>query len=410
YPSCVKLNMRANTQICEPDARVKSGCPPTSSHVLRNTGSFSFTYYAAGRLKTDPVRGITSIGYDNSPRFPGGYFSHDGKPYYYITDYQGNNAKVVDANGGVRQTNNYYPYGEPWLESNWQLADITAMCRNRYLFGDKERLPENGINEYDFAARQCVASQMRFTAPDPLAEERPGLSPYIYCNSNPIMLIDPSGKQSISPTGNTTNLLNTSGYPNELIDWYKGAGQTNIDWTQSLGQNKIDWTKGIGTAKVDWSGASVGKNKSLQINASENEKSPLDHLVDAGSHITSSLSIANGIKDQIIEFATDPNPPGTLGQYTKMSRIGGGALAVLNVGCTLYNVSNYKANGGDNIKVMVKYGFDFAAGGAGIIAATTLVTPPFAFGILVVTTGYYILDVTTHGFGLDYSPNTQTNK
>ena len=34
---------------------------------------------------------------DNSPRFPGGYFSHDGKPYYHITDYQGNNAKVVDA-------------------------------------------------------------------------------------------------------------------------------------------------------------------------------------------------------------------------------------------------------------------------------------------------------------------------
>ncbi|MDE6768308.1 MAG: hypothetical protein K2J78_01130, partial [Muribaculaceae bacterium] len=27
---------------------------------LRNTGSFSLTYDAAGRLKTDPVRGITS--------------------------------------------------------------------------------------------------------------------------------------------------------------------------------------------------------------------------------------------------------------------------------------------------------------------------------------------------------------
>ena len=116
------------------------------------------------------------------------------------------------------------------------------------------------------------------------------------------------------------------------------------------------------------------------------------------------------MKDQIIEFATGPNPPRTLGQYTKMSRIGGGALAVLNVGCTLYNVSNYKANGGDNIEVMVKYGFDFAVGGAGIIAATTLVTPPFAFWILVGTTGYYILDVTTHGFGWDYSPNAQTNK
>ncbi|MDE6336244.1 MAG: hypothetical protein K2L34_06710, partial [Muribaculaceae bacterium] len=114
---------------------------------------------------------ITSIGYDNSPRFPGGYFSHDGKPYYH----QGNNAKVVDA---------------------------------------------NGINEYDFAARQYVASQMRFTAPDPLAEERPGLSPYIYCNSNPIMLIHPSGKVHIPYKPNVTNYISLAniGKSNVVID------------------------------------------------------------------------------------------------------------------------------------------------------------------------------------------------
>ncbi|MBD5265260.1 MAG: hypothetical protein HDS48_07040 [Bacteroides sp.] len=221
---------------------------------LRNTGSFTLSYDDAGRLTADPVRGITSMVYDNNglvrevhttageirnsirdtngnlmrvivtgntarnvirttiytgdghvmvndtlqmARFPGGYFSHDGKPHYYIKDYQGNNVKVVDADGGVRQTTNYYPYGEPWTEWNWTLADRTPMCRNRFLFGDKERIPEYGLNEYDFAARQYVPAQMRFSTPDPKAEERPGLSPYIFGNSNPVMFIDPSGENPI---------------------------------------------------------------------------------------------------------------------------------------------------------------------------------------------------------------------
>ncbi len=149
--------MRGNTQTYEPNLGIKCDCSPTPTHGLRNTGSFSLTYDASGRLKTDPVRGITSIGYDN-----------DG----------------------------------------------------RYMYGDKERLPENGMNEYDFAARQYVASQMRFTTPDPLAEERPGLSPYIYCNSNPIMLIDPSGKQTIGVHGTASN-PNTFEHKEELQDFTK---------------------------------------------------------------------------------------------------------------------------------------------------------------------------------------------
>ncbi|MDE5880909.1 MAG: hypothetical protein K2H60_04205 [Muribaculaceae bacterium] len=292
---------RLTSMVIDSDAGVFA-----SQTGLRNTGSFSLTYDAAGRLKTDPVRGITSIGYDNNglvtslqtssstvrnsyrdgegnllratitdnslkkvtrstvytgdghvtvndtlqmARFPGGYFSHDGKPYYYITDYQGNNAKVVDANGGVRQTNNYYPYGEPWLESNWQLAAITTMCRNRHLFGDKERLPENGINEYDFAARQYVASQMRFSTPDPLAEERPGLSPYIYCNSNPIMLIDPSGQRPDEYEGalmaGAVYRDKKDGYPNKHIqalkkrNWYLSKSLNSLPAMKAPGGSRL---------------------------------------------------------------------------------------------------------------------------------------------------------------------------
>ena len=55
------------------------------------------------------------------------------------------------------------------------------------------RHPEYGLNEYDFAARQYVPAQMRFSTSDPKAEERPGLSPYIFCNSNPVMLMSQHG-------------------------------------------------------------------------------------------------------------------------------------------------------------------------------------------------------------------------
>jgi hypothetical protein len=34
----------------------------------------------------------------------------------------------------------------------------------------------------------------RWTTPDPLAEKYPGISPYVYCNSNPVNYVDPDGE------------------------------------------------------------------------------------------------------------------------------------------------------------------------------------------------------------------------
>ncbi|MBQ6709862.1 MAG: hypothetical protein IJN26_04080 [Bacteroidales bacterium] len=34
----------------------------------------------------------------------------------------------------------------------------------------------------------------RWTTPDPLAEKYPGISPYVYCNDNPVNLVDPDGE------------------------------------------------------------------------------------------------------------------------------------------------------------------------------------------------------------------------
>ena len=53
---------------------------------------------------------------------------------------------------------------------------------------------EGALNEYDFEARNYIASFQRFTTIDPEAEKFPWMSPYVYCNGNPINFIDPTGR------------------------------------------------------------------------------------------------------------------------------------------------------------------------------------------------------------------------
>ena len=62
-----------------------------------------------------------------------------------------------------------------------------------YKYGGKELDRENGLDLYDFAARQYDPATGRFTTVDPKAESYPHLSPYLYCAANPIRNIDPTG-------------------------------------------------------------------------------------------------------------------------------------------------------------------------------------------------------------------------
>ena len=100
--------------------------------------------------------------------------------------------------GKLVQRTDYYASGEPWLEPTYG----NGASGNRYLFGGKERMAGGALNEYDFEARNYVASFQRFTTIDPEAEKFPWLSPYAYCNANPINFIDPTGMNPIySPSG-----------------------------------------------------------------------------------------------------------------------------------------------------------------------------------------------------------------
>ena len=115
--------------------------------------------------------------------FDGGYFNADGSPCYYITDWQGNNAAVVNSAGSIIQSAAYYPYGEPTVEPKGQ----------RFLFGGKEREHAGGRNAYDFGARS-LTPYGSWPSPDPKAEDFYQISPFSYCAGDPINFIDPTGE------------------------------------------------------------------------------------------------------------------------------------------------------------------------------------------------------------------------
>lgn len=63
-----------------------------------------------------------------------------------------------------------------------------------YKYGGKELDRQNGLDWYDFEARQHDPMLLRFTSIDPMAEKYYSISPYAYCAGNPIRFVDNTGK------------------------------------------------------------------------------------------------------------------------------------------------------------------------------------------------------------------------
>ena len=121
--------------------------------------------------------------------FDGGYVEgRDTGPVYmfFLRDHLGSVRAVVSETGAVQQRNNYFPYGDLFPSAS------NDSSGNRYRYTGKESGDE--ISLYDFSARFLHTRFGRFTTIDPLAEKYPGISPYAYCNGNPVNFVDPDGQ------------------------------------------------------------------------------------------------------------------------------------------------------------------------------------------------------------------------
>ena len=126
---------------------------------------------------------LTDNGYAVLDARTGGY-----KYYYYVKDYQGNIRAVLDEAGNVVESNGYYPYGMPYADNYTSVQP--------YKYGGKELDRTNGLDMYDFHARQYDPAFPCFTSIDELCEKYPSISPYAYCMGNPINAIDPDGRRT----------------------------------------------------------------------------------------------------------------------------------------------------------------------------------------------------------------------
>jgi RHS repeat-associated protein len=178
---------------------IQYNCLNLPSRVMfANGNSISYLYDAAGRklrtvhvLEGDSVTTdyCGNVVYENGvPQIlltEVGYVSlTDGKYHYYLKDHQGNNRVVVDEEGTVEEVNHYYPFGGVFSST----GDAQP-----YKYNGKELDRKGGLDWYDYGARMYDAVLGRWHAVDPMSEKYYGVSPYLYCANNPILLVDPNG-------------------------------------------------------------------------------------------------------------------------------------------------------------------------------------------------------------------------
>lgn len=135
----------------------------------------------------------------------------------YLQDHLGNNRVVAKSDGTVIQTNHYYPFGMSFTES-------THGDKQPYKYNNKELDMNNGLNWYDYGARMYDPALGRWHVVDPSSEKYYGVTPYAYCNNNPIKNIDLDGR-----------------------DWYLHEATGQLYYNKDMNQNQITFNDNLYT-------------------------------------------------------------------------------------------------------------------------------------------------------------------
>jgi RHS repeat-associated protein len=132
--------------------------------------------------------------------------------------------------GGFIQRNQYYPSGLPWAKNPGDDTELPANANNRKYNG-KEFVEMHGLDEYDSEARWYYPAIMRTTTIDPHAENYYSTSPYAWCGNNPVLMVDPDGRDWFQndQTGAVVYVSNL----------HKGAEKGMTEGWQWLGDNNM---------------------------------------------------------------------------------------------------------------------------------------------------------------------------
>ena len=113
----------------------------------------------------------------------------------YVTDYLGSVRAVVDGKTGeLYKASDYSTFGLESKVESIQTSSFSPVITLRDGYTGKEsQTPDFTTGYTDFGARQYSPTLRRWMTPDPLSEKYYGISPYAFCNNNPVNLVDPDG-------------------------------------------------------------------------------------------------------------------------------------------------------------------------------------------------------------------------
>ncbi|PQL91275.1 RHS repeat-associated core domain-containing protein [Apibacter adventoris] len=139
--------------------------------------------------------------------------------YYNHADHLGSSSYITNLDAQIVQHVEYVSFGEVFIEERNQ------SWNNPYLFNGKELDEETGL--YYYGARYYNKRESVWLSTDPLSGYNPiledehyidgehnegvynsfNLNTYGYCYQNPVLLVDPNGKQVVAVFNKSTNLL-----------------------------------------------------------------------------------------------------------------------------------------------------------------------------------------------------------
>ena len=173
----------------------------TSAKWLPATGLTGFDFLTPERVKSLAVSShegdsvpfsLTrrdALGRVSSVRNAGGDLAGKAKYRFFVRDRLGSVRSVADEDGNVLQQNLYYARGGAW-------GDVcTAPGVQSYKYCGKYLDRKHGLDLYDYGARLYDPAAAFWTSPDPLCEKYYNISPYAFCNDNPVTFIDPDGRK-----------------------------------------------------------------------------------------------------------------------------------------------------------------------------------------------------------------------
>ncbi|MFV0305101.1 MAG: RHS repeat-associated core domain-containing protein [Moheibacter sp.] len=108
--------------------------------------------------------------------------------FYFHSDHLGSSTILTEASGYAYQLFLNLPFGETMAEQR-----RSGTFNNVYKFNGKELDVNTGL--YYYGARYYNPRVSNWLSVDPLAEKYPSISPYAFVANNPIIFVDPDGRQ-----------------------------------------------------------------------------------------------------------------------------------------------------------------------------------------------------------------------